>query len=149
MITVKISDDLSVPSQDLVEMQHVHELKHHGVPMRGDRFIDGVESGVLSVLDNDTGRVYTWSLREEEKPPKTLIGVFQTKFRIRRMQTIGETWYEVQEWKWYWPFWDTWTQLVGPDAVVNIKYDTLYLARESVEFYRRREKIKSTVVTLL
>lgn len=146
MITVKI--DLEDEPASLRDTKHVNTLRINGVPMRGSSMLEGVENGVLTCSDKDYVRTYTWYLEELEKPKKPFSKLFSKQFRVKRFESLGETWYEVQEKTWYWPFWDTWTipRGTGSDA---IRYPNLYIANKAVSFYLRKEQPVNTVVNHL
>lgn len=126
----------------VMEANHVSELKLAGVPMRGGRIFEGVESGSLTLSDSEGERTYTWVSEPAKRSKKWL----SKRFRIRRVDTLGETWYEVQEWKWYWPVWDSWTVMAAPGVCKVIKYNSLHIAREAIRFYKRKEEPVSSIV---
>ena len=135
MIVVKV--ETCEDSAQLAEVKHVSELKRMGVPMRGNRLVEGVEAGSLTLSEQGAERTYTWLSEPVERSKNPL----SKRFRIRRFNTLGETWYEVQEWKWYWPMWDTWTIFnTYTKTVEPIRYKDLHIAREAVRFYQRKEE---------
>ena len=111
------------------ELEHVDALKRRGVPMKNYNLFYGVESGTLSWEDKDGYRYYRWytetRIETESKP------WWKPKFTIVRRETLGETWYEVREKVFYWPFWETWT--TGKNTPQTIKFNSLYLARKAIE----------------
>lgn len=142
MIEIKIATQPD-QVQVLTEVQHVSELKRVGVPLKGTMLFQGVESGSLTFYDAEDERTYTWL----SEPIKRSKNPLSTRFRIRRFTTLGDTWFEVQQWKWYWPIWDTWTHCPTYQAEpVSIKYKSLYIAREAVCFYQRATSPRNTVV---
>jgi len=129
----------------VIEANHVSELKRAGVPLRGNTVFSGVEAGELTLSDIEGERTYTWL----SKPAQRSKNPLSKRFRVNRIVTLGEVWYEVQEWKWYNPWWDTWTRVYPSGLVTPIKYESLYLAREAVRFYKRCEEPIQAVVDRL
>lgn len=148
MITRKIA----INTEKLIslqEVQHVSELRHSGVPMRGVSLMQGVETGVLTLSDSGNERTYTWCLTEPKKPRKRLRDYFAKQYRVVRLEALGETWYEVQETRPYWFSWDTWTAPTYDKRMDTIKYSSLYVAEKAISFYRRNEKPVSSVISIL
>ena len=148
MITVKIPIDENEPSS-LTDVKHANTLRIHGVPMRGGSLAKGVEAGVLAYSERDGERTYTWYLEDAPKPKKRLLERFSKQFRVRRFESIGATWYEVQEKSWYWPFWDSWSVGQHNKGSEAIRYPTLYLAERAIRFYQRNEEPSNSVVSHL
>ena len=59
---------------------------------------------------------------------------FRSRYRIYHCANLGIEWYEVAEWKWYWPFWSKWGQMIAPEFVVTVRFETQYEAREAIRF---------------
>jgi len=146
MIEVKLEMTNEEPS--LRDAKHTNTLRINGVPMRGNSISEGVESGTLTYSDYDNTRTYRWLQEDQQPASKPLSKWFSKRFRVRRFESLGETWYEVQERRWYWPFWDTWTALsyTGSEP---IRYPTLYMAKKAVSFYVRGEEPVNSVITHL
>lgn len=132
-----------VVSTGCSEYEHVAALKRSGVPMLSHEMHGGVEHGRLSWKDVDNCRYYEWDPESEvETASKPW---WKPKFKIIRRDTLGETWYEVQEKVFYWPFWDTWTSAVSGSKVQRFK--SLYDARKAIEL-RENPKLGPKAVTL-
>ena len=136
-------------ASSLTDVKHSNTLRIHGVPMRGNSLVQGVESGVLTYSDEFGVRTYTWLSEAPAKPKKRFLDHFKRQFRIRRFESLGETWYEVQEKRWYWPVWDSWTMCTLNRGVDTIKYPSLYIAQRAVSFYLRSEEPCNSVVSQL
>ena len=144
-VKIPITENLDT----LAEVKHVSELKFEGIPMRGNTLIQGVTAGVLTFFDTEEERTYSWVLKSAYAPPKSLKKWFSKQFRVCKFETLGETWYEVQEKSWYWPVWDSWTMyVVNTKTTETIKYQSLYVAKEAIKFYRRLGKPARTIVDL-
>lgn len=136
----------------LIESHHVAALRRDGVPMRGNSLFEGVESGVLSCSEDGTNRTYIWSSELEKKPSKRFLEWLSPHFRIHQCTNLGEQWYEVSEWNWYWPFWGRWTHCVSqenPERVVT-KFYSAYQARQTI-IYRNldRNNLTETIIERL
>jgi len=145
-VMVKLEEN---EASSLTDVKHSNTLRIHGVPMRGNSLVQGVESGVLTYSDEFGVRTYTWLSEAPAKPKKRFLDHFKRQFRIRRFESLGETWYEVQEKRWYWPVWDSWTMCTLNRGVDTIKYPSLYIAQRAVSFYLRSEEPCNSVVSQL
>jgi len=146
VITVKI--EIAEEPSALRDVKHTNTLRINGVPMRGMSISDGVESGILAYSDNGDTRTYTWRLDDKEQTRERGSKWFSKRFRVRRFESLGETWYEVQEKTWFWPFWDTWTAPTY-EGSEPVRYPTLYMAKRAVSFYVRGEEPVNSVITHL
>lgn len=52
------------------------------------------------------------------------------KHRIYKCQNLGEIWFEVEEWCWYWPKWERWSV----DQIRAVRFPSLYHARQAILF---------------
>lgn len=70
-----------------------------------------------------------------------------TPYRIKKCQTVKETWYEVQYkiWRW-WPFWTT---LCYADGYPPLKYPTEEEARYVISSAKKRKKEKVVKVSYI
>lgn len=131
---------VDVPHTDQVgchEFDHIDALKRAGVPMNGHTLFKGVEVGTLSWENLEGFRRYRWRREEsiEEKSKRNFfVELFRRKHRISRQENLAETWYIVEEWNWYWPFWSKWSHVVGIDKIVVTRFGTLYEARRAIQF---------------
>ena len=64
---------------------------------------------------------------------KWVMRLLAPKFRILEHQNLGETWYSVKEWKWYWPVWVSWTYNFH-DFVAITQFDSAYSARQAINY---------------
>lgn len=132
------------------ELAHTDRLRRAGIPMISRFLFQGVEFGELGWEDfpNLSIRTYTWYHPGKGRinPPSTW---FKRKYNIHRSTNLGEVWYQVSEWNWYWPFWTKWTHACF-DCIYITLFQSLHEAREAIRYRQSKAKsITSTVVERL
>lgn len=61
------------------------------------------------------------------------MNLLKPKFRIIEYENLGETWYSVSEWRWWWPVWTSWTYRYH-DFTVITKFDSQYAAKQAINY---------------
>jgi len=56
------------------------------------------------------------------------------RFRIYECSNLGEKWYEVTAWHWYWPFWTKVTHPEPGGSTAVTRFRSIYHARQTINF---------------
>ena len=84
----------------------------------------------------DGYREYTLTKGNGSAAWSALASMLRKKYRIDQVETLGELWYEVLEWRWYFPFWTCWG--IHEYRVRRpTRYKELYLAEQAIEARRK------------